>query len=200
MRMIASVRMLLVLLSLTTAVAAAGCEGNAIVAPAVDAGAGGATTAAANASYSIHGVWRYVEETALTLPGEFALAMGVAPEGPVLHVACSSPQGVLSIVQTGQTFTGTLVHPSSSCTTRGGQAIPAPWPLPYEATIAGRLTGRALHIDQSDVVGPVQCPKSGTLTVEAGAVVELTTTGRCDLSSIPARPAVATNAATATRP
>jgi hypothetical protein len=142
----------------------------------------------AGATLDISGVWDYVEET----------FMVVKPAGEVLHLRCVSPDGILTINQTGSTFTGTLVHPTGSCETNDGVVIPPPWDLPYEAGIEGRITGRALHIDQQDPV--THCPKNGTIKVSGGIAVELTTVGRCDLSFTPFRPATATNSATATRP
>jgi predicted transcriptional regulator len=146
----------------------------------------------AGAALDISGVWDYVEET----------FMVVKPAGEVLHLRCVSPDGILTINQTGSTFTGTLVHPTGSCMTKDGHVVPPPWDLPYEAGIEGRITGRALHIDQYDAPPgpPVHCPKQGAIRVASGEAVELHTTGRCDLSFLPFRPATATNSATATRP
>lgn len=160
------------------------------------------TITAAQAAPDISGVWTYAEESRLVLPGELALAMGLAYEGPVLQMTCDSQTGVLTLTQTGSTFTGTLQHPVSTCTTSGGQAAPPPWPQPYEAILSGRLTGSALHIDQFDAppAPPTPCPKNGTIEMEGGIIVQLNTTGRCDLSSAPFRPATATNRGTARRP
>jgi len=140
----------------------------------------------------IDGVWSYAEETLLVLK----------PEGEVLHARCFSPDGVLTIQQTGSTFTGTLTHPTGSCVTKDGHVIPPPWDLPYEAVLSGRITGRALHIDQVDAPPappvPVHCPKHGAIQVVGGTAVGLTTTGRCDLSALPF-PFMAKNSATAVR-
>jgi hypothetical protein len=148
--------------------------------------------AAAQAAIDISGTWEYIEESFLV----------VRPEGEVLHVTCLSAEGVLTIVQDGATFTGTLVHPTSTCHTKEGVVIPPPWPLPHEAVLSGRITGRAIHIDQYDAPPnpPVHCPKNGTISVTDGTAVELTTTGRCDLSVLPFSPAMAKNSGIATRP
>jgi hypothetical protein len=161
-----------------------------------------AAAAPAGAVPDIGGVWDYSEQTRLVLAGEVALAFGLAYEGPVLQMDCESPAGVLTLVQNGSTFTGTLVHPVSTCVTRGGQAAPPPWQLPYEATLSGRVTGRALHIEQIDAppFPPVPCAKNGTIEVTGGVAVTLHTTGRCDLSDAPFQPATASNSGTATRP
>ena len=96
---------------------------------------------------------------------------------------------MLTLVQTGSTFTGTLEHPTGTCRTKGGQIAPPPWALPYRATLAGRVTGRALHFDQvddpPDPAGPVTCPKNGTIQVVGGVAVQLETVGRCDLQVTP---------------
>ena len=187
---------------LVAALVLTGCEGSASPASPAD-GAGAGTTAKAPAPYDIDGVWTYSEVTKLTFPGELAADLGAASEGPILHVSCTSPDGVLALTQTGAAFTGTLEYQGTSCRTKGGQAVPPPWPLPYRAVLSGKITGRALHIEQyDDPPGPpdaVQCPKNGTLTVEGHMVTKLATTGRCDLSSLPFQPAVATNRGLATR-
>ncbi len=174
------------LLSALAAALLTGCTGDHPVAPP-DA----PSLAQGGAALDISGVWNYVEETFLVLK----------PEGEVLHLRCVSPDGVLTIDQTGSTFTGTLVHPTGSCMTKDGQVVPPPWELPYEAVLSGRITGRALHIDQFDAppAPPVHCPKNGTIRVSGGEAVGLTTVGRCDLSFLPFRPATATNSGTATR-
>jgi hypothetical protein len=80
--------------------------------------------------------------------------------------------------------------------------VPAPWPLPYTATLTGHVTGRAVYIDQVDDAPPgVRCPKYGSLRVAGGDVVEIRTNGSCDLSAaLPFQPATATNSGTAVRP
>jgi len=161
-----------------------------------------AAPAAAVSAPDITGVWHYAEHTRLLLAGEVAFAFGLAYEGPVLQMDCASPEGVLTVVQTGSAFTGTLVHPVSTCVTKGGQAAPPPWQIPYAADVSGRVTGHAMHFEQVDQppFPPVPCTKNGTIEVREGAAVELETTGRCDLSEAPFRPATASNMATATRP
>jgi len=139
----------------------------------------------------ISGTWTYDETSHLVLK----------PGSDVLQITCLNPEGVLTIVQDGASFSGTLTHPVTTCQTKDGHAVPAPWDLPYEAVLTGRITGQALHIDQFDAPpgAPVHCPKNGALRVSGGVVVELRTTGRCDLSFLPF-PAVAHNSAIATRP
>lgn len=143
------------------------------------------------ATPDIGGTWNYSETVFLVLK----------PEDEVLHLSCSSPDGVLTITQTGSSFTGTLTHPTGTCVTKDGISLPTPWPLPYHATLSGRITGKALQIDQYDAPpsAPVHCPKSGTIRLENGNAVELTTKGRCDLRGTPFRPAMATNEGTAVR-
>jgi hypothetical protein len=143
------------------------------------------------AAPDISGVWDYSETTFLV----------VRPEDDVLHLTCNSPIGELTISQTGSTFTGTLTSETGPCETKYGQPVPTPWPLPYNATLSGRITGNALHIDQYDAPPspPTHCPKNGTIRWENGVPVALTTQGRCDLSDFPFRPAIATNQGTAVR-
>jgi hypothetical protein len=139
----------------------------------------------------ISGEWNYSETTFLVLK----------PEDDVLHLTCTSPNGELTINQTGSTFTGTLTYQTGTCETKDGQAVPTPWALPYNATLSGRITGKALHIDQYDAPPspPVHCPKNGTIRLEDGVPVALTTKGSCDLSDLPFRPAMATNEGVAVR-
>lgn len=143
-----------------------------------------------NGVADISGTWRYSETSFLV----------VKPEGEVIHITCISPDGVLVIEQTGSTFTGTLTHPTSNCETKAGDVVPAPWDLPYEATLSGRIAGGAIHFLQQDAPPgpPIECPKHGTVKSQNGVAVELRNTGRCDLSFLPF-PAVATNSARATR-
>jgi hypothetical protein len=167
-----------------------------------DSGAAQPAALSKAARVGVDGVWNYREDTVLLFPGELAPAFGLAPEGPLLRLYCSSPDGVLTLSQTGSTVTGTLEHPTSSCRTKGGQAAPPPWGLPYRASLTGRITGRALHLEQRDepaVPGAVVCRKLGTIQVAGGTAVRLRTVGRCDLSALGVRPAVATNSATGTR-
>jgi hypothetical protein len=139
----------------------------------------------AAAAIDISGSWSYDETTVLIMK----------PDGQ-LHGTCRLPDGVLTLVQDGATFTGTLIHPTTTCTDRAGHPLPAPWALPYQAIVSGSITGRALHITQHDAppAAPVLCTKNGVLSLSGGVAVALQTTGRCDLSFLPF-PAVATNSA-----
>jgi hypothetical protein len=194
-------------MTLAFGIVVSACSGANPLAPAAVAltpGSGTAQPAASSqaAPISVDGIWDYQEDTVLQLAGDLAPAFGLAPEGSVLQIRCSSPDGVLTLNQTGSTITGTLEHPTGSCLTKGGQAVPPPWGLPYRATLTGRITGRALHLDQLDdppVPGAVACTKNGTIQVAGGTAVGLRTVGRCDLSGFGVRPAVATNSATGTR-
>jgi hypothetical protein len=195
-------------MTLALGIIVSACSGGASplapAAPGLTQGSGTPQPAASSqsASVSVDGVWNYQEDTVLLFPGDLAPAFGLAPEGPVLQIHCSSPNGMLTLNQTGSTITGTLEHPTSSCRTKGGQAAPPPWGLPYRATLTGRITGRGLHLDQLDdpaAPGAVACPKNGTVQVAGGTAVGLKTVGRCDLSGLGVRPAVASNSATGTR-
>lgn len=193
--------------TLAFGITGAACSGGASpLAPAASLtqGSGTAQPGAPSqaAPVSVDGVWSYQEDTVLLFAGDLAPAFGLAPEGPVLQIHCSSPDGVLTLHQTGSTITGTLEHPTGSCRTKGGQVAPPPWGLPYRATLTGRITGLALHLNQIDdppAPGAVACPKNGTIQVAGGTAVGLETVGRCDLSGFGVRPAVATNSAMGAR-
>jgi hypothetical protein len=148
-----------------------------------------AAAVTAQAAIDISGGWSYDETTVLIMK----------PDGQ-LHGTCRLPDGVLTIVQDGATFTGTLIHPTTTCADRAGQPLPAPWDLPYQAIVSGSITGRALHITQYDAppAPPVLCTKHGVVSVSGGVAVALQTTGRCDLSFLPF-PAVANNSASGSR-
>jgi hypothetical protein len=141
------------------------------------------------AAIDIGGSWSYDETTVLIMK----------PDGQ-FHATCRLPDGVLTIVQDGANFTGTLIHPTTTCTSRTGEALPAPWDLPYQAVMSGSITGRALHIAQYDAppAAPVLCTKNGVVSLSGGVAVALHTTGRCDLSFLPF-PAVANNSASGNR-
>lgn len=171
-----------------TAAMLTGCDGErGVAAPNAPSLAQGSGSPA-----DIDGVWSYSEEVFLV----------IKPGDEVLHLRCVSPDGVLTLDQNGSTFTGTLVYSTGSCETKDGQVLPPPWPLPYEAVLSGHIAGRSVHIDQFDAppAPPVHCPKTGTIEISGEVAVRLTTVGRCDLSSAPFRPALATNSGIATRP
>lgn len=147
--------------------------------------------AAAPPPHDISGTWTYVETSRLVLK----------PAEDTLHMTCILSDGVLVISQSGANFSGTLTHFSTTCMTKDGDLVPPPWPLPYEANFTGRVTGQGFQVDQFDSppAPPVHCPKQGSLRVEQGEVVEIRTTGRCDLSDMPF-PITAKNFGVAQRP
>lgn len=147
--------------------------------------------AAAPPPHDISGTWSYVETSRLVLK----------PAEDTLHMTCILSDGVLVINQSGANFSGTLTHFSTTCMTKDGDLVPPPWPLPYEAYVTGRVTGQGFQVDQFDSppAPPVHCPKQGSLRVEQGEVVEIRTTGRCDLSDMPF-PITAKNFGVAQRP
>jgi hypothetical protein len=196
-------RLLVPVVALAVGAAAAACDRSASPS-SPSAASSGPAAAGAPAAIDIGGTWTFSEETRLTLPGELLLDLGAQWEGPVIHVTCASPDGALEIVQTASTFTGTLEYQTGTCLTTGGQAVPPPWPLPYRAVLTGRIAGLSLHIEQwDDPPGPspdgVRCPKNGTVSIDGGVATALQTAGRCDLSSLPFQPAVATNRGAAVR-
>jgi hypothetical protein len=171
---------------MTTAAVLAGCAD----APEPFAAAPAPASLVTHSALDISGSWHYVETVHLVLK----------PGDEVIDMTCINPDGVLTIVQTGASFTGTLTHPTTTCVTRDGSAAPPPWDLPYVASLSGTVTGRAIHFEQYDAPPsyPVRCPKNGSLTVAGGAVTAMSTRGRCDLSFLPF-PITAINSASATR-
>jgi hypothetical protein len=120
----------------------------------------------------------------LILTEEAAPMFGVAPEGPRTILNCESG-GVLTINQTGDTFTGSATQ-SSLCETKGGvQVVPPPFP-PALDVIDGRINGR--HISFTFGAGPVPCPYTASVRVTGGSATALVGTGRCIVPGHPQSP------------
>lgn len=138
----------------------------------------------AQAPVDISGAWDWHETGRVNLTVEAATMFGVTPEGPRTHITCESG-GTLTIVQTGDTFTGFATQ-SSLCESNGGQVfVPAPFP-PALDVVDGRINGR--HIEFVFGAGPIPCPYKASARVEGGAVAALVGTGRCIVPGHPQSP------------
>lgn len=141
-------------------------------------------TVAAGAPIDLSGAWDWHETGHLNLPLEAAALFGVTPEGPRTQIRCESG-GTMTIVQSGDTFTGTATQ-SSLCESNGGQVfVPAPFP-PALDIVGGRISGR--HVEFLFGAGPIPCPYKASTRMEAGSVVALVGSGKCIVPGHPQSP------------
>jgi hypothetical protein len=147
----------------------------------------GATTASAQVdSPDVDGSWAWQERAVLVLPGPAAQFAFQIPEseGPVMRIYCES-EGLLTISQSGDTFTGTATQ-SSSCRTQGGQAVGVvPFPPGFE--FSGSISGQSIRINTADLILGISCDYRGSLQVDGGLAITLKAAGNCD-SPFPFKP------------
>lgn len=141
-------------------------------------------TVAAGVPIDLSGAWDWYETGHLNLSLEAAALFGVTPEGPRTQIRCESG-GTMTIVQSGDTFTGTATQ-SSLCESNGGQVfVPAPFP-PALDIIGGRISGR--HVEFLFGAGPIPCPYKASARMEGGSVVALVGSGKCIVPGHPQSP------------
>jgi hypothetical protein len=163
------------LLALLAAFWAAGC-GKDAVAPTPEARAARAGGGAQVIDLS--GQWAWSETVTTLFPPFIAGLIGIEPEGPVTHATCTDA-GVLTIVQTGDTFVGTATQ-TSTCATRGGQQYVPPFP-PLLDVLDGRVHGRSFEFEFSG-----GCPYHGTASLDDGVATRIGGTGKCEIVLHPA--------------
>ena len=94
-----------------------------------------------------------------------------------MHVNCDT-WGGLTLLQNGDSFTGTADQ-QWACVTNGGQvAATAPFPPVFD--VSGSIEGRAVHFI-ADVGQGLTCAYAGALTVANGTAISLNATGGCDV-------------------
>jgi hypothetical protein len=120
----------------------------------------------------LEGTWQWNEEVVIVAPGEAAALFGVAPEGPVLRLLCTS-MGTMIIAQTDDAFSG-VTDQSATCTTQGGQPAVAPFPPGF--TVTGTVRGHSVHMVLN--VGFL-CAYRGSIRVVQGEAVAFHVTGQC---------------------
>jgi hypothetical protein len=164
------------------------CSNDSPLQPTSRTGPRAGMSQAAGSPIDISGIWHTVDHTFLV----------VNYAGAIAHLTCLS-EGVLTITQNGNAFTGTALTQTGSCTNQDGVVIPPPWPP--EASLTGRISGQAFQTDQYDAPPnyPVHCPGSGTIEVREHEAVALQMVGRCDLLFTGIRPIMARSYSTATR-
>jgi hypothetical protein len=127
---------------------------------------------------NLSGHWAWSETVTTIFPPFIAGIVGIEPEGPVTHATCYDA-GVLTLVQTGDTFVGTATQ-TSTCTTRGGQQYQPPFPPTLEV-LGGQIHGQSFEFEFSG-----GCPYRGTASLVDGVVVRIGGTGKCEIFLHPA--------------
>jgi hypothetical protein len=124
----------------------------------------------------ISGQWNWTREEHLTFPDWVApIIFGVLPEGPTTTARCSLT-GVLTVIQTGTSITGSYGAMTSTCVTKGGQ--PFSVVLGPPEPITGRITGKSVRFETDGF--PVDCVHHGTVTDgQGGVAAEIRGGGRC---------------------
>jgi len=161
------------LLALLAALSIAGCSAD-VVAPTPRALAARAAGGAHPAAVDLSGDWAWSETVVALFPPFIAGLIGIEPEGPVTHATCYDA-GVLTLVQTGDTFVGTATQ-TTTCTTRGGQQYVPPSFPPLLDVLNGRIHGRSFSFDFSG-----GCPYHGTVSVDDGIATRIGGTGKCEV-------------------
>jgi hypothetical protein len=146
--------------------------------------AGPASAASAVSTPDVNGTWNWSEEVTLALPEWLGPVFGFAPEGPITHMRCQD-SGVMTITQTGASFSGTATQ-VSTCQTRGGQVF-APAVFPPALEIAdGHIEGRSVHMLFGPPPTEVPAPYVGSITqIVGGVATEMRGTG---LAIVPGHP------------
>lgn len=132
--------------------------------------------AAAGAPVDLSGDWSWTETTVIKAR-EFIVPIlfGIAPEGPITHVTCATT-GTMQLTQVGTTFTGSAQQ-SASCVTRGGQAVPAPFP-PFLQVVDGRIIGGSFRFTFD---AGIPCPYQGAIVARHGEALRLQGSGDCQI-------------------
>lgn len=134
----------------------------------------------------ISGEWNWRNEEILSFPPFIAAMLGVVPEGPEGHntrARCESA-GTMTLVQSGDTFTGTATKTFNDCETKGGQSFNQPGA--FLLISDGRITGRSLQFSFTGSVTVTPCPHHAVVSaVDNGVAVALSGTGRCILPDHP---------------
>jgi hypothetical protein len=162
---------------LAAALLTAGC-GTDVVSPTPKALGAVANRSAQPTAVDLSGQWAWSETVVTLIPPFIAGLIGIEPEGPVTHATCYDA-GVLTLVQTGDTFVGTATQ-TTTCTTRGGQQYVPPFPALLDL-LDGQIHGRSFSFDFSE-----GCPYQGTASLVGDIVVRIGGTGKCEVFLHPA--------------
>src|SRR5215203_4745141 len=102
------------LLTLLAILSVGACRSD-VTAPAAASGAQfgkAALTSVQGESIDLSGTWSWSETLTTIIPPFIAEIIGIVPEGPVTHATCYD-NGTFSLVQTGNTFSGTATQTSA---------------------------------------------------------------------------------------
>lgn len=124
-------------------------------------------SASAAETADINGDWNYSSENFIHLAEWAAVLFGLEPEGNRTTLRCAS-EGTMNIVQTGSSFTGSILS-LVSCVTSGGQVIAFPESAPL---VEGTIRGNAMHFVLLGEPGGVECPQKGTIRRNAAGAPE----------------------------
>lgn len=169
-------------LSILLSVLAVGCGTNDFGAATAPSIANASATASQPGPPNLGGEWIWSNLETLKMPPFLVEALQLEPEGPYTHARCEST-GTMTIVQSGDTFSGTARRTSNNCTTRGGQ--PFQQPQAVFTVTDGRIQGRNVQFSlNSPTVSP--CPHQVVITGSRdGMATTLSGTGHCILPGHP---------------
>lgn len=139
------------------------------------------------ASIDISGDWLWSREEHLIFPAWVAeLIFGIQPEGPTTSARCSG-SGTMSLVQTGNTFSGVATSEGGQCTTRGGQVFAGV--APNEPIVDGQIRGKSVRFHLIGAGGSVDCAMHAVISeIQAGTASALTGGGHCIVPGHPKSP------------
>ena len=162
----------------------AGCSADGPLAPDAEPGSLPVPRMANVAAVAdISGQWNWTREEYLTFPAWVApIIFGVLPEGPTTTARCSLT-GVMTVIQTGTTFTGSYGATTSSCVTKGGQQFSLVLDPPEPIT--RRIAGKSVRFEIDGIM--VDCVHHGVITEEQGGVAARIrgSSGRCIIPGHP---------------
>jgi len=153
-----------------------GCAESVPTSPSSAAGANEAS-AMPPGPPDLAGNWDWSETTNIRLTPPAAAIFGLAPEGPITRLECTS-SGELSLTQNGDEFAGSATQ-SSSCRTGDGVVFD-PFPIfPDSWALEGHLAGRSISF--TIATGGFPCHYRGSATVSGGIAEALRATGSCEV-------------------
>jgi hypothetical protein len=169
MRATAFIRRALCTTGATTSILIAGCSDPGPTQVEPQFAAGSAQVA------DLSGEWAWSETTVIKARAFIVpILFGIAPEGPITHITCATT-GTMQLTQTGTTFTGSAQQ-SSSCVTKGGLAVPAPFPPSLQ--VAGHVTGGSFRFTFD---AGIACDYQGAIVARQKSALRLQGSGDCQI-------------------
>jgi len=145
--------------------------------------AGGSASFDAQSFVDVSGTWNWSELAFLRLPPEVASgAFGIVPEGPLTHATCVDV-GVITLAQSGATFTGNVTQ-LAQCETTRGQTFDPIGPFPAQLPLDdGLLVGRSFSFELYAGNGII-CTYRGAVTVQNDVAVSMQGVGACQVPGL----------------